>query len=119
MVWPNPALNRQLISETGPARPLVLEGNADLRHRPPFRKEHVLDCPVEAAGAAQARHVPAPRHDLRFGARKHPAPVERAAIRVATRLAVIADYLEAPQHPAGFLTAAAELPVAADAVPAR
>jgi hypothetical protein len=28
-----------------------LEGNADLRHRSPLRQEHVLDRPVEAAGA--------------------------------------------------------------------
>src|SRR5204862_1207206 len=105
VVRPDPALNRQLISEAGPARPLVLERDANLRHRPPLRQEDVLDRPVEAAGAAQPGDVPAARHDLRVGARKDAAPIERAAIRVAARLAVIADHLEASQHPEGLLTA--------------
>jgi hypothetical protein len=48
-----PALNRQLISETRPARLLVLERDTDLRHGPPFRQEDILDRPVEeATGAA-------------------------------------------------------------------
>src|SRR5207249_12133033 len=51
-----------------------------------FRQEHVLDRPVEAAGAAQPGDVPAPRHDLRLGARKHPAPIERDRDRKSTRL---------------------------------
>jgi len=52
VVRPDPALNRQLIGETGPASPLVFERDANLRHRPPLRQEDVLDRPVEAAGAA-------------------------------------------------------------------
>src|SRR6202022_3854766 len=101
-----------------PAPPLVLGGGPFLGLRPPPGQKDALDCPVEAAGAAQPRHIPAPRHDLRSRARKHAAPVERATIRVAARLAILANRLEAPQHPGGFLTAAAELPAAADAVTA-
>src|SRR5262249_21045757 len=48
----------------------------------------------------------------------HPAPIERPAIRVRQWLAVIADHLKAPQHPAGLLTAAAELPPTGDPVAA-
>src|SRR5271169_2921460 len=73
---------------------------------------------MEAARAAQSGHVPAPRHDLRFRARKHAAPVERSAFRVPARLAVIAEHLEAPEHPARLLTATAELPPAADPITA-
>jgi hypothetical protein len=68
VVRSGPALNRQLIGETGPARPLVLERNTNLRHRPPFRQEDALDRPVEAAGIAQTRDIPAPRDNLGFGA---------------------------------------------------
>ena len=49
---------------------------------------------------------------------KDAAPVERAAVRAAARLAIVADHLEAAQHPGGLLTAAAELPAPADAVTA-
>src|SRR5258708_3905195 len=113
---PDPALNRQGIDNSRPARPLVLKRDADLRHRPPLGQKHVVDRPVEAAGAAQSRDIPAPRHDLRFAAREDPTPIERTAIRVGARLAVVAEHLEAPQHPARLLTAAAEAPPAADPV---
>src|SRR6516165_438681 len=119
VVRPDPALNRQLIGETGPARPLVFERDADLRHGSALRQENVVDRPVEAAGAAQSRNIPAPRDDLRFGAREHPAPEERTAIRVTARLAVIADHLEAAEHPAGLVAATAELPATVDLVTAR
>ena len=92
-------------------------GIADLRHRAPLRQIDVLDRPVEAAGAAQPGHVPAPGDDLRFGPREHPAPVERAAVRAPARLAVIED-LKAAQHPGALLAAAAELPAPADAIAA-
>src|SRR5215831_6013506 len=58
------------------------------------------------------------RHDFRFGAGEYPAPIERTAIRMTARLAVIADHLKAAQHPAGLPTAAAELPMPADPVAA-
>src|SRR5947207_15681684 len=115
---PDPALNRQRVHNPRPARPLIFERDADWRHRPPLRQEDVLDRPVEAAGAAQPGDVPAPRHDLRFRARKDAAPVERAAFRVPARLAVIAEHLEAAEHPARLLTAGAELPSAGDPVAA-
>src|SRR5215831_7530702 len=118
MMRPDPALDRQLISKPRPARPLVLEWDADLRHRSPLRQEDILDRPVKAAGAAQTRDIPTPRHDFHFGPREHPAPVERPAVRVRQLLAVIADHLKAPQHPAGLLTAAAELPPTGDPVAA-
>jgi len=75
---PDPTLDWQLIGDARPARPLVLEGNAELRHRPPLRQEHVLGRPVEAAGAAQSCDVPAPRDDLGLGAR--PAPAARSGL---------------------------------------
>jgi hypothetical protein len=50
VVWPDSALHRQLM--TGPARPLVFEWDADLRDGPQLGQKHVLDRPVEAAGAA-------------------------------------------------------------------
>src|SRR5271170_6048333 len=66
VVRPDPALDWQGIGYPRPARPLVLERNANLRHRPPLRQEDVIDRPVEPAGAAQPGHVPATRHDLRL-----------------------------------------------------
>ena len=117
MVRPDPGLARQGVGDPRPARPLVVQRHADMRARPPLRQEDVLHRPVEAAGPAQPGHVPAPRHDRRFRARKHPAPVERTAIRAAARFAVVED-LEAPQHPGALLAAAAEGPVPVDAVAA-
>src|SRR5207244_797841 len=116
---PDPALDRERVSNPRPARPLVFEWDANLRHRPPLRQEYILDHPVEAAGPTQPGDVPAARDDLRFRARKDAAPVEGAALREPDRLVVIPNHLEAPQHPGRLLATAAELPPARDSIAAR
>src|ERR1051326_9257079 len=80
-----------------------------MHHRAALRQEHMLDRPIEAAGAAQPGHVPAARHDLDLGAREKSAPVEWPSLGAEARLAVVKD-LEAAEHPARFRRAAAELP---------
>ena len=85
-------------------------------HGSPLRQEDVVDRPVEAAGAAQPGDVPAARHDLGLGAREHAAPIKRAA-RVAARLVAV-HHLEAAEHPAALLAAAAKAPPPGDAVAA-
>src|ERR1700747_1740778 len=86
-----------------------------MRAASPLGQEDVLYGPVKTAGTAQPGHVPTSRDNCRFGARKHPTPVKRTAIRPASRLAILDD-LEAPQHPTGLLAAAAERPVPVDPV---
>src|SRR5207249_10112594 len=115
VVRPDPGLGRQSVGDPRPALPLVVQRGAGLDHRPPLRQEDVLDDPVEAAGPAQPGHVPAPLDDLRFRTREDPTPVDRGAVRPATRLATV-EHLEAPQHPGALLTAAAEAPATTDAV---
>src|SRR5215831_18525377 len=118
VVWPDPALDRQGICNAWPARPLVFQRDAGMRHRPPLRQEDVLDRPIEAAGAAQPGNIPAARHDLRFLSPKDPAAINRLAVRIPARTAVIIDNLETPQHPGGLPAAAAEAPAPGDPVSA-
>ena len=114
---PDPGLARQRVGDPRPARPLIVQRDTNVRTRPPLWQEHVLHGPVEAAGPAQSGHVPASRDDLRVLAPKHPAPVERTAIRATARFSSVED-LEASEHPDGLLAAAAEGPVPADPVAA-
>ena len=112
---PDPGLGRQRVRDARPVAPLVVERDAGVDHRSSLRQEDVLDRPVEAAGCAEPGHVPASLHDLRFGAVEHAAPVDRGAIRAATRLVAV-ENLEAAQHPGALLAAGAEWPAAGDTV---
>src|SRR5262249_33046385 len=96
VVRPDPALNRQLISQIRPARPLVLERDANLRHRPPFRQENVLDPPVKTARAPQTRHVPAPPANPRGPAPHDTLHSDRTGLR-APALPAVVHKLKAPQ----------------------
>src|SRR5215469_3009146 len=91
MVRPHPALRGQLVRRAGPARPLVVERRAEMRHDSSHRQEHVGDGPVEAAGTTQTRHVPAASDDLHLGAGEDGAPEQRASFRACARLAVFDD----------------------------
>src|SRR5262245_28882851 len=117
VVRPDPGLGRQGVGDARPPAPLIVQRAAGPDHRPPLRQEDVLDRPVEAAGPAQAGHVPAPVDDLRFRPGEDPAPVRGGAIRAAARLIAV-ENLEAAQHPGALLTAAAEAPATGDSVAA-
>src|SRR5262249_16796885 len=100
-------LRRQRVRDPRPAAPLVVERDACVHHRAPLRQEYVLDGPVEAAGRAKPRDVPASLDDSRLGSLEDTAPVRRVAIRAAAWLVTV-ENLEAAQHPGGLPPARAE-----------
>src|SRR6185437_12917054 len=88
---PDPALCRQRVGDSRPAVPLIVERRAGMHHGATLRQEHIVDRPIEAASAAQPRHVPAARYDLDLGAREKAAPVEWPSLGAEARFAVVED----------------------------
>src|SRR5262249_36621738 len=117
VVGSDPRLRGQGVRDPGPALPLVVERDARVYHRPPLGQEDLVDRPVEAAGRAHPRNVPAALDDLGFGAREESAPEDRAAVWAAPRLVPV-ENLEAAEHPGALLAAGAEGPATGDAVAA-
>src|SRR5262249_53929629 len=117
VVRADPAHRRQLVGGTRPAVPLVVERCAGMHHRAPLRQEHVVDGPVEAAGAAQPGDVPAAGHDLALGTLEDGAPIAAGPVGPGDRLAIFDD-LETAKHPHRLVATAAELPAAGDAIAA-